>query len=137
LSQETTRNFKKIEDLTPATPSCPFPARMSMDTSAPAPRINGELMARFVGKKVLLVGKAEGSNGGVVTLRTPDDRTVRVQLAPGSPPLGSAFVEFEGMVESPDALTETTHVDFGNEFDMYTYNELTKEANGRSAALFL
>lgn len=107
-----------------------------MDTSAPAPRVNGELMARFVGKKVLLVGKNEGSDGSHVTLSTPDDKMVRVRLAPGSPAINTAFVEFEGMVESPDILAETLHVDFGNEFDLYTYNELTKEANGRSNNLF-
>ena len=108
-----------------------------MDTSAPAPRVNGELMSRFSGKKVLLVGKVEGSDGSSLNLRTPDDKMVRVQLAPGSPSPATAYVEFEGMVEGPDALTETSHVDFGNEFDMYTYNELTKEANGRSQSLFL
>lgn len=56
-----------------------------MDTSAPSPRVNGELMGRFVGKKVLLVGKNEGSDGSTMTVRTPDEKTVTVQLAPGSP----------------------------------------------------
>ena len=107
-----------------------------MDTTAPSPRVNGELMTRFVGKKVLLVGKNEGSDGSSVNLRTPDDKMVRVQLAPGSPAITTAFVEFEGMVDSADTMTETSHVDFGDEFDLYTYNELTKEANGRSNNLF-
>jgi replication factor A3 len=107
-----------------------------MDTSAPAPRVNGELMTRYVGKKVLLVGKNEGSDGSSVTLKTADDKTVRVQLAPGSPAITTAFVEFEGMVESADVLTEVSHVEFGNEFDLYTYNELTKESNGKSNVLF-
>ena len=43
---------------------------------------------------------------------------------------------FEGMVESADVLTEVSHVEFGNEFDLYTYNELTKESNGKSNVLF-
>jgi replication factor A3 len=108
-----------------------------MDTSAPAPRVNGELMARFVGKKVLLVGKTESTDGSTITLRTPDDKTVTVRLAPGTAAPAATFVEFEGMVDAADQLTESSHVDFGNEFDMYTYNELTKESNGRSAALFM
>jgi replication factor A3 len=41
------------------------------------------------------------------------------------------------MVDAADRLSESAHVDFGNEFDMYTYNELAKESNGRSAALFM
>ena len=108
-----------------------------MDTSAPAPRVNGELMARFVGKKVLLVGKAESTDGATMTLRTSDDKTVTVSLAPGAATPATTFVEFEGMVDAADRLTESAHVDFGNEFDMYTYNELAKESNGRSAALFM
>jgi len=108
-----------------------------MDTSAPAPRVNGELMARFVGKKVLLVGKTESTDGATMTLRTSDDKTVTVALAPGAAAPATTFVEFEGMVDAADRLTESAHVDFGNEFDMYTYNELAKESNGRSAALFM
>ena len=108
-----------------------------MDTSAPAPRVNGELMARFVGKKVLLVGRAEASDGSTMTVKTSDDKMVTVALAPGAAAPATQFVEFEGMVEGVDKLTEVAHVDFGNEFDMYTYNELAKEANGKSAALVM
>jgi len=108
-----------------------------MDTSAPSPRVNGELMGRFIGKKVLLVGKDEGTDGSTMTVRTPDEKTVTVQLAAGSPAPATAYVEFEGIVDSAGAMTETSHVDFGDNFDMYTYNELTKEANGRSQALFM
>ena len=110
---------------------------MRSQTSAPSPRVNGELMARFIGKKVLLVGKTESTDGATMTVRTPDDKTVVVQLAPGAPAPTTTFVEFEGMVDAEDRLTETSHVDFGNEFDMYTYNELAKESNGRSSALFM
>ena len=74
-----------------------------MDTSAPSPRVNGELMGRFVGKKVLLVGKNEGSDGSTMTVRTPDEKTVTVQLAPGSPAPATAFVEFEGIVDGAAA----------------------------------
>ena len=35
----------------------------------------------------------------MVTLRTSDDKTVRVQLAGGSAPPATTFVEFAGMVE--------------------------------------
>ena len=108
-----------------------------MDTSAPSPRVNGELMGRFIGKKVLLVGKNEGTDGSTMTVRTPDEKTVTVQLAAGSPAPATAYVEFERIVDGAGAMTETSHVDFGDNFDMYTYNELTKEANGRSQALFM
>ena len=76
-----------------------------MDTSAPAPRVNGELMSRFAGKKVLLVGKTEGSDGSTVTLRPSDDKVVTVTLAADSPAITTAFVEFEGICNGEGSLT--------------------------------
>ena len=87
-----------------------------MDTSAPAPRVNGELLARFVGRKVLLVGKAESLEGNVMRLRTSDDRVVSVELKGGAAGYGSDFVEFEAVVKSADSLREEEHTSFGSAF---------------------
>ena len=86
-----------------------------MDTSAPAPRVNGELLARFVGRKVLLVGKAESLEGNVMRLRTSDDRVVSVELK-GAAGYGSDFVEFEAVVKSADSVREEEHTSFGSAF---------------------
>ena len=87
-----------------------------MDTSAPAPRVNGELLARFVGRKVLLVGKAESLEGNVMRLRTSDDRVVSVELKGGAAGYGSDFVEFEAVVKSADSVREEEHTSFGSAF---------------------
>ena len=71
-----------------------------MDISQPSPRVNGELMARYVGKKVLLVGKKEGEDGASMQLRTADGKMVTVALKQGEAPVTTDFVEFEGMVEA-------------------------------------
>ena len=87
-----------------------------MDTSAPAPRVNGELLARFIGRKVLLVGKAESLEGGVMRLRTSDDRVVSVELKGGAAGYSSDFVEFEAVVKSADSVREEEHTSFGSAF---------------------
>ena len=87
-----------------------------MDTCAPAPRVNGELLARFVGRKVLLVGKAESLEGGVMRMRTSDDRVVSVELKGGAAGYGSDFVEFEAVVKSADSVREEEHTSFGSAF---------------------
>ena len=110
-----TSRFKKprgarseIARLTPS-PHPRFPRRHAgWIPPPPLPRVNGELMARFIGKKVLLVGKTESTDGATMTVRTPDDKTVTVQLAPGAPAPTTTFVEFEGMVDAEDRLTETS-----------------------------
>ena len=88
----------------------------SMDTSAPAPRVNGELLARFVGRKVLLVGKAESLEGGVMRMRTSDDRVVSVELKGGAAGYSSDFLEFEAVVKSADSVREEEHTSFGSAF---------------------
>jgi replication factor A3 len=87
-----------------------------MDTSAPAPRVNGELLARFVGRKVLLVGKAESLEGNVMRLRTSDDRVVSVELKGGAAGYSSDYVEFEAVVKSADSVREEEHTSFGSAF---------------------
>ncbi len=81
------------------------------DLSAPAPRVNGELLSRYVGRKVLLVGKVVRLDGGVVQLLACDGRTVRVALK-GAPNFTSEVLEFEALVDSADGVTEVEHSSF-------------------------
>jgi|Transcript_4339 replication factor A3 len=106
-----------------------------MDDSAPAPRVNGELLGNFIGKKVLLVGEVTPVDGVKATLKTGDDKMITVNLS-GDGSFASKFVEFEGSVDSADTITESSRAEFGNDFDMYTYNELTKQISGKSRDLF-
>jgi len=80
------------------------------------PRVNGESLPRFVGKKVLLVGKTESLEGGVMLLRTCDGKLVRVALKSSAASYTSDYVEFEATVNAPDSLTEVEHTSFGSSF---------------------
>jgi replication factor A3 len=91
-----------------------------MDVSAPSPRVNGELLSRFVGRKVLLVGKTESLDGGLMRLRTSDDRVVSVELKGGAAGYSSEYVEFEAVVKSPDSVREEEHTNFGSAFGART-----------------
>mmetsp|Transcript_1892 Transcript_1892/g.6587 ORF Transcript_1892/g.6587 Transcript_1892/m.6587 type:complete len:109 (+) Transcript_1892:45-371(+) len=107
-----------------------------MDTSAPSPRVNGELLSRYVGQKVLLVGKQEGMEGLQMRVRCADDRVVTVNLSQTAGGYDTSFVEFEAVVDSADSVRELSHTNFGENFEMSTYNELCKLANGEYQALF-
>lgn len=74
------------------------------------PRVNGELLGRFVGRKVLLVGRQEGANAGVLQLRTSDNRLVQIALKSGAGL--SEFLEFECVVQSNESVTEVEHTCF-------------------------
>ena len=89
---------------------------MAADLSAPMPRVSGELLARFVGRKVLLVGKQESMDSGVMHLRTCDGRLVRVTLKSNAASYDSDYVEFEAKVDSAESVTEMEHTSFSSTF---------------------
>mmetsp|Transcript_20330 Transcript_20330/g.64666 ORF Transcript_20330/g.64666 Transcript_20330/m.64666 type:complete len:109 (-) Transcript_20330:241-567(-) len=106
-----------------------------MDCSEPSPRVNCELMGRFVGKKVRLVGKVEGMENGMARLVASDGGVVMVRSKAGSS-YDSSFVEVEGIVQSPNTIDEMDMSSFGDSFDMANYNEACKLANSDKGALF-
>ena len=87
---------------------------LTMDVSEPTPRVNFELMQRHMHKKVLLVGQIEGIESNVARVRAADGGTVQVMIKPGGV-FDSAFVQFEGIVESPTQLSEVDHTGFGSD----------------------
>jgi hypothetical protein len=89
---------------------------LDVNTTLAMPRVNGEALPRFVGKKVLLVGKLESLEGGTMLLRTSDGKLVRVALKLSSASYTSDFIEFEATVNSADSLTEVEHTSFGSSF---------------------
>lgn len=89
-----------------------------MDVSAPKARVNGAQLSQHVGRKVLLVCKAEGTvSGNTMTVLAADNQQVTVTLRPGSS-YDSEFLEFEGIVSGPNSITEHACTMFGNSFGM-------------------
>jgi hypothetical protein len=85
-----------------------------LDVTAPAPRVNFQLMQQFVGKRVTLVGKAEGVQNGKLRVKAADDGMVEVQLRSAVP--NDLYVEVEGVVMSPNTIAEESIVGYGNTF---------------------
>ena len=108
-----------------------------MDCSEPAPRVNGELLGRYAGKKVLLVGRVEQTQGLEAQVRCADDRVVQVALSQTAGPLDAEFVEFEAIVDDATHVREVGHTNFGGAFDLPAYNELCKLSNGEFEPLFV
>ena len=87
------------------------------DLSAPLPRVNGELLPRFVGRKVLLVGRVVSLDSGSMRVETCDKQQVTVALKAGAGAYANSdFIEFEATVESPEAVRELDHAKFGTSF---------------------
>jgi replication factor A3 len=87
------------------------------DLSAPLPRVNGELLPRFVGRKVLLVGRVVSLDSGSMRVETCDKRQVTVTLKAGAGAYANSdYIEFEATVESPEAVRELEHSKFGTTF---------------------
>lgn len=51
-----------------------------VDITAPAPRVNYQLLSQYIGKRVAIVGKIEGFEGNALRLRTSDDAMLTVHL---------------------------------------------------------
>lgn len=85
-----------------------------IDTSAPSPHVNFQLMSQYIGKRVRMVGKVEGVQGNSLQLRAADDGMVTVFLRGAAP--SDSYIEVEGNVESPNTIRETACTPFGNNF---------------------
>ena len=106
-----------------------------MDDSAPRPRVNGEALVNFIGKTVLVVGEVTPRDANSATVKTADDKMITVNLA-GAGAFGSKYVDFVATVDGAECVTECSRVEFGDDFDQYSYGELCKLINGKSKELF-
>ena len=98
-------------------------------------RDSGEALVNFIGKTVLVVGEVTPRDANSATVKTADDKMITVNLA-GAGAFGSKYVEFEATVDGADCVTECSRVEFGDDFDQYSYGELCKLINGKSKELF-
>ena len=111
---------------------------MVQEVTEPKPRVNFELLQRYLQKKVLLIGRVEGidSNTNTARVTTADGGIVNVQLKQGSS-IETQFVEFEGVVTSPESLNEIDHVGVGGTVGEHTVVAVSccTCANSQQAAL--
>lgn len=93
-----------------------------VDITAPAIRVNFELMAQYIGKRVRLVGRVEngGVQNGILRVKAADEGLVQV-LVHGAVPQ-DMYVEIDGTVEAPDTIREESIVGYGNNFGELVLN---------------
>ncbi|KAI3436844.1 hypothetical protein D9Q98_006254 [Chlorella vulgaris] len=99
----------------------------SLDITCPSPRVNFQSLGQFVGKRVTIVGSVVGVDGNTLQLKTSDDQVVNIQMQGAVPQC--KVLEVQGMVASPNTVTEESCCPFGDNFDMANYNELCKLVN--------
>ncbi|KAL1343079.1 hypothetical protein HN51_029523 [Arachis hypogaea] len=106
-----------------------------MDTSNPAVFVNGELLPKFIGKKVRTVVQVNKCDGVVSAAKSTDDQELTVNGLPQVPLMN--FVEVIGIAETNHSINAEIWTDFGTTFDTNSYNQLCQLANGEFRNLFL
>ena len=69
------------------------------------------------------------------TVTMADSKVITVKLASGGS-FNSKYVEFEATVDGPTEVTESNRVEFGDDFDQFSYGELCKLINGKAKEMF-
>ncbi|KAJ5077265.1 replication protein a3 [Anaeramoeba ignava] len=87
-------------------------------------RVNHSMLKDQVGKSVRFVGKVTHLQGNEAKLLSPDSVEVSIIREPNSLKYSSDFVEVVGTVNSNLSIKESQFVNFGNNFDLQTYNEM-------------
>ncbi len=84
-----------------------------MSEAYATPRVGGQQLKNFVGRKVIFVGRVENMEGSMVHMRAADNEMVSVQSssAPGSP-----IIEIVGTVQDPRTIVEEGHVNLNENF---------------------
>eukprot|EP01018_Ginkgo_biloba_P006777 Gb_36734 [translate_table: standard] len=86
-----------------------------MDTSNPAVMVNGEVIRRYIGRRVRCVLNVVRSDGGILLGQTSDGQQISVKQAPPAISL-SQFVEVIGVAETDRTIRAETCTNFGDKF---------------------
>jgi replication factor A3 len=110
------------------------------DTSNPRPMVNAGLLKKYLGRRVTTVMKVLRSDGADLVGQAPDGTSVTVHKASLNSSSGGAFsqfVEVVGIVEGENSLRAEICTNFGDSFDMATYNQLCQLANSDNKDCFI
>ena len=110
----------------------------NIDVSAPKPKVNGEQMSSFTGKTVQLVLEKTSEEGQQLKGKAADGMEVTVDasgVAGGLP--GSRYVEVEGVVTGRGEIKATNVASFGENVDLFAYNEMCKMLHSKGREMIL
>jgi replication factor A3 len=86
------------------------------------PRVNGELLPKFVNRTVNLVGRILSCDQGRVELQTSDQRRITVILAIPSPFPVDSIVEVIGTVNNDLSIREEGMIQYTETFHFQNYD---------------
>ncbi|MCO5557584.1 hypothetical protein L7F22_011150 [Adiantum nelumboides] len=108
-----------------------------MDTSNPAVLVNAELLKRFPGRRVRCVVKVVRAEGNSAFAGLTSDG-MHISVKQTSPIASlSQFVEVIGVTDSDRSLRAEICTNFGDNFDMASFNQLVQMANSEQQPLFI
>ncbi|KAF9086736.1 60S acidic ribosomal protein P1-alpha 3 [Mortierella sp. AD031] len=90
-------------------------------------RINSAMLHNCIGEHVRLVGRIESRNGMLATVIASDKGTVQVHMNESSQ-YGTKVMEIIGRVNQDHSVTEMTSANFGDHFDLDTYDAFVVKA---------
>ncbi|KAL1545694.1 Replication protein A 14 kDa subunit B [Salvia divinorum] len=106
-----------------------------MDTSNPAAFVNAELLRMYVGRRVRAVIQVLRNDGGSIFGKSTDEQELVVKGHPPNPP--TTFVEVIGIADSNRSIQAEIWTNFGDNFDVSSYNTICQLANGDFKHLFI
>ncbi|KAL5710637.1 hypothetical protein ACHQM5_021177 [Ranunculus cassubicifolius] len=106
-----------------------------MDTSSPAAFVNAQLLPRYLNRRVRAVVQIVQSQQGKITGKSTDERELHIIHAPQ--PQFTTFVEVIGAAVSNNTIQAEIITNFGDKFDMESYNRVCELANGSHQKLFI
>lgn len=90
------------------------------------PRVNKQMMQRYRGQTVSIVGKYEGqdqNDSSMHRFSSPDNQVFMVKTGQMFNGYNSTFVEIQGTVMDGNTIQEESHQEWGNEFALATWNK--------------
>ncbi|ERN16780.1 replication protein A 14 kDa subunit [Amborella trichopoda] len=106
-----------------------------MDISSPAVFVNGELLKMHTGRRVRSVVQVVRVDTGGFVAQTSDGLQLSVKATTVDPL--SKFVEVIGVAEGNQTIRAEMCTNFGDAFDMASYNQLCQLANSEHNSLFI
>ena len=102
------------------------------------PRINGAMMAQYLGRTVTLIGEVANQNQErhELLVRAPDGTEVVVQLPMGEFADGR-FIQIVGKVGPENTIEAMRLITVSSNFDMPMYDKALSMMNGACSDLFL
>jgi hypothetical protein len=108
----------------------------NIDVSEPKPKVNAQQLQQFKQKTVTLVCEKISVQAQVLKAKASDGQEVQVDINQLRVP-ETQFLEVEGVVTGDNTVKAKKIVSFGQQVDMFAYNEMCKMLHGKAREMIL